>query len=657
MAKWYYAESGERVGPVEQEVIEQRIRSGLLILVDRVFREGDETWRLVSECAEFAKISQVLIERDVPPPPADEEWVVLRTVTESGKAKYTQMGPYPTAEVLRRIHSGEIRFQDYVWKSGMADWVIIRDVPSFQRSELREPEMPPPPPPAKSQFYDNSAAEGSSLLSHVLVQKLEPAEEPKLSLDAVVPAEAEGDDLTENTVTHEWSEDAQASETNSAASLQEVSTLAEEGSRIHDFSVSTEASGASAGEEKLFSPADIEQIESARAEAREQRQQELELYDVEKEAEYRQLKTKNLKRRLAILVPGIIALGVGGYYLFSSSSSVPEERSTAESAGDVVREPGLAEANQNGEVSPLPEVAQPPPVQEVGGDLPAQPVQELTTPPTDVAKESAQTPSTPAAPVKARWSWLAWTDKVVVSKLQPGQSELRDGGLPTAGFWFSGENRSGDDAAIFRLVGRAGQILGVPSLHRVLRVEMTSGQPSFVALADLKIPPGSYEFVEESSPAAGLGKGLPEVKFATETPGFAQKLAVYNRQVKKARAKELQDLRSFLKHLQGREKALGEGSQIFTNPKRWDLFAKKWKLELLRVQPGPVKKINWRLADKYHFPDEWMVGREIRGGLLKLMDQHTRDLRQKKKPRLNLGRVQVALKSLKERIEDLKGKF
>src|SRR5690606_17797572 len=58
-------------------------------------------------------------------------WVILKGVTEGGKEKFLQEGPYPTSEVLKKLKSGEIRYADHCWRDGMAEWKALRDEPTF----------------------------------------------------------------------------------------------------------------------------------------------------------------------------------------------------------------------------------------------------------------------------------------------------------------------------------------------------------------------------------------------------------------------------------------------------------------------------------------------------------------------------------------------
>lgn len=55
----------------------------------------------------------------------------------------TQQGPFSLGEVLERVRAGEISPDTYIWKQGMAEWKLAKDVEDISPSLQ---QLPPPLP-------------------------------------------------------------------------------------------------------------------------------------------------------------------------------------------------------------------------------------------------------------------------------------------------------------------------------------------------------------------------------------------------------------------------------------------------------------------------------------------------------------------------------
>ncbi len=58
--------------------------------------------------------------------------------------QFGQLGPLSEDQMAELIDSGVITRDTYVWKRGMADWVLAYGVPEFRN--MLTPTTPPPPP-------------------------------------------------------------------------------------------------------------------------------------------------------------------------------------------------------------------------------------------------------------------------------------------------------------------------------------------------------------------------------------------------------------------------------------------------------------------------------------------------------------------------------
>jgi uncharacterized RDD family membrane protein YckC len=96
--KWYYAEQGQRVGPVERELLDERIRDGTIQAATLVWRAGLSDWRPAADVAEL----------EVPPSlPALPPALPPMDATPSAHSDAARTGAEEPA--AQREHPGAIR--------------------------------------------------------------------------------------------------------------------------------------------------------------------------------------------------------------------------------------------------------------------------------------------------------------------------------------------------------------------------------------------------------------------------------------------------------------------------------------------------------------------------------------------------------------------
>ena len=105
-----------------------------------------------SRAAQPAQLAQV-----TPPPPPnapkvtepDPNEIAEWFVSPAGKA----LGPHTIGELTRMAAERKIDAKTPVWKEGMTDWVLLRDVPELQPVVAAAPKSdePNPPPPLNTQ--------------------------------------------------------------------------------------------------------------------------------------------------------------------------------------------------------------------------------------------------------------------------------------------------------------------------------------------------------------------------------------------------------------------------------------------------------------------------------------------------------------------------
>jgi hypothetical protein len=206
MRRWYILDAGRATGPFQCEEIQERLKSGQLRTTDLLFLEGDKIWRPLSQFSEFVSESaqtqnESVLENNTFVSPSQNQWVLLKIKGDEAEPQYEQEGPYSTAQITQWIHSGTLKFSDYIWRSGFSNWRQIRNCTEFgnlEKSALQNAfrEVQKEEESKAIKTPQSEVESKDDLLGSVVQQE---REEPVTMAEPVEekPSEAEGEDLAE----------------------------------------------------------------------------------------------------------------------------------------------------------------------------------------------------------------------------------------------------------------------------------------------------------------------------------------------------------------------------------------------------------------------------------------------------------------------------
>lgn len=128
---WYFAEDSVTQGPYTKEQISDLIRSGRVQHATYIWREGFDDWKplhqtelqhLTTQENRMNSTSQMDGSQNHSPILQNEQkqWFY----SQNGQS----MGPFSDADMQSFIEQGVISLDTYVWKNGMQDWKLYRDV-------------------------------------------------------------------------------------------------------------------------------------------------------------------------------------------------------------------------------------------------------------------------------------------------------------------------------------------------------------------------------------------------------------------------------------------------------------------------------------------------------------------------------------------------
>lgn len=60
-----------------------------------------------------------------------KSWIVLKASWTGKEWRFQEQGPFRQEEVLTKLYSGELDFQDFAWHEGMSNWARISELRSF----------------------------------------------------------------------------------------------------------------------------------------------------------------------------------------------------------------------------------------------------------------------------------------------------------------------------------------------------------------------------------------------------------------------------------------------------------------------------------------------------------------------------------------------
>jgi hypothetical protein len=154
---WYVVIQGKANGPHTQKDVLDKLKAGFLHYSDLAFRPGLTQWVPLSECKEFERrldnefVTKTALELDVPVENV-AGWVLLvKHGSFDGRNHYIQSGPYLSDQVRDKLKKGEISFEDYVWKTGFANWTLIGSLDEFDRRRPKDSEELPKPESSHSE--------------------------------------------------------------------------------------------------------------------------------------------------------------------------------------------------------------------------------------------------------------------------------------------------------------------------------------------------------------------------------------------------------------------------------------------------------------------------------------------------------------------------
>ena len=141
MSSYFVVISGKVTGPKSEGEVRDLLLSGTIKNSDPIFLEGSEKWR---PAAEFECFAQVEIEKKPEPSisdsiaweiPTDElnpQWIVLARKKTAEVSKFLPpVGPYNPRQVIERLKSGAISYDDYAWRPGFTEWHRLGTVHEF----------------------------------------------------------------------------------------------------------------------------------------------------------------------------------------------------------------------------------------------------------------------------------------------------------------------------------------------------------------------------------------------------------------------------------------------------------------------------------------------------------------------------------------------
>ncbi|MGE0764713.1 MAG: GYF domain-containing protein, partial [Bdellovibrionales bacterium] len=127
MTDWYfYLDKGKTSGPFGKNEIAAAISRGQLGPFDLIYREGEEKWLPLHQFPDFKPLFKSQIKEEI-----EESWVVLVRRDNERGVSYLQRGPFSTDKVKKMLLAGDIRYRDFIWREGQAQWSRISTLELF----------------------------------------------------------------------------------------------------------------------------------------------------------------------------------------------------------------------------------------------------------------------------------------------------------------------------------------------------------------------------------------------------------------------------------------------------------------------------------------------------------------------------------------------
>lgn len=145
---WYYVEKGQRIGPIDQTAMVEKIKSHAISENDFVWKKGLANWKKLKEMPELLAIYQELKKETEIPPfvfdiaaiDRDEKiFTIMTGADREGERK--EYGPFSLNMLIALYKSNRVSGKTLVYAPGMNEWTFLAELPTY--SEIFSDNPPP----------------------------------------------------------------------------------------------------------------------------------------------------------------------------------------------------------------------------------------------------------------------------------------------------------------------------------------------------------------------------------------------------------------------------------------------------------------------------------------------------------------------------------
>ena len=596
MAQWYFVEKGKPVGPMSEAELIQAATEGRLGPIDLIFKEGSERWVPAGDLSFVSEVLQVAAkDYDVLP-----QWIILKRKLPSEGVGYIQSGPFSSKEVRDKLQSGDIEYDDYVWKDGNEKWSKIAKTREFnpEYEETRIERL------SSSQYPEIPSVQeeipGKKLLENVLRARLPEAD--------ISPTKPQID--ISNAETADF-EPIQPEHLEASDSLESKEERRKEDKGKDSFRSA----------EALNSPE-----KEAFLRERRQRNPVKQTKEKQKNGAPVVVKKENFtdeaKARLFELLPSLpvgvfltltsLSLLVAGAWLIYSS--FPDRDTMSAHQGE-----NRPEARDVGKsVGPDSSPKMSPPLSAKKSMLPqaveSKKIQEKSTadkeepPSLKMGKESPKKEEESLSAVKATTPKV-WP-RVVPTQLKIRSMDWKDSKKARIVFLTNGSHHFPISLV---LQAKAGKIVGSPSYWRRLYLKAKPGEERSLMLSSLRLKEGTYQIdaeIDKVNTSTRIFVGSKTSQFLTDLEKYRKKIS-YSHQREKKRLFSAAEKIIYLGNEFNRR-----APALMSQKKEFREFYQDWSKKLSNVGISELN-IQAKTASNYLYPEEWMNLKEYRNGLLR----------------------------------------
>ncbi len=660
MTRWYYSQDGKAEGPVDASFIVEGLRVGHFTLVDQVFQEGGSHWQTIQEVTELLEKSGREKTNQVGSSgsgSANLIWVILQRVSGKTDNPFRQNGPFSEQQVLEKIKTGEVKYSDYAWRPGFNKWARIGSLAEFDRrapNEDHDLAHYPLPEIEKMTSADGRSPQEALNEVQALQRKKtssfelkpdEPVSEDLLATKINIDLPASFGDFSEaatvvsmrpldHAARAERSEQAFDSESATVVMARPSShtfdpneheptvvmssnfadrTVVQELGVIEKSEVQTAESLATSAEVNFGSsgesiPNHVPQTDPA-----------IVLED---------FKSENLsrwnKKRIGLIAGGVATLAVGAFLFVGNNE--PEVQQPIVKARPANPPPPVKSVPSQPTVVSSGHGADAPQGAMVDNSLPPAPPQNATNHEASSGAQQGAMPSPTIAPPVNNAN-----KGVVVNSAPKTPPSVANSPVVTPTNQIASEmklvNKSGKlslllpfDVGMGEKVNilvraRAGEVVDVPSVRRVLQVSRMSPQEVLALdVSKLKLPAGHYKFEADFR-----GNRKVFSSFVGNKVEFDSKLAKHLKAISNRQQNEKKVLFTSAKKLEELSRGLGEGFQkLKSDRKKWGVFYVSWKKQTESAVPSSLVTTSDANLSTFIYPDEVLA---IRRGHKRLLEQ------------------------------------